>query len=384
MGPGTLCRQMAAALLWALLLFANPAHAQTISNTAKASWTQGGFSRSAASNTVDVAVSQPTYSLETFKPSAGSSPLPVRASLCGGSGLQIFPASAGSRSSVESLPTSELRASEVLVIRFAASVANRDASALDQVALTLTTPGGDREELRLFETDVNTGIFTGAIRTRAIPPAIAQRDCVLSVRSGEQITVTANGTDGGTPLVSVLVAVLADPFGYVFDSDDGTPVSGARVTLVDAVTGQPARVFADDGVTPWPSSVTTGDVVVDAAGNRYQLARGEYRFPLAPLGGYRIAVEPPPPYTAPSSLQPPDLAGLTRPEGGPYAISDASYGNAFTLGTAAPIRVDIPVDRPSAGVTLTKSASRARVQPGDAVFYTLIVRNPDPARGEGA
>ena len=45
---------------------------------------------------------------------------------------------------------------------------------------------------------------------------------------------------------------LADPYGLVLESEEATPINGARVTLVDSATGRPARVFADDGVTPWP------------------------------------------------------------------------------------------------------------------------------------
>ena len=39
-------------------------------------------------------------------------------------------------------------------------------------------------------------------------------------------------------------------------------------------------MLAADGVTPWPSTVYTGQSVTDGAGVVYQLLPGEYRFPL--------------------------------------------------------------------------------------------------------
>ncbi|ABC63326.1 DUF11 domain-containing protein [Erythrobacter litoralis] len=372
---------MAAALVWALLLFVAPAAAQTITNTARADWTEDSVARSTTSNTVTIERAVNPLTLETFRPlpSAGSS-LPVRASTCNNSPLVIFPGSADGGVGIASAATAELRIGEVLVIRASAPLANRSPDAVDTLTTTITTPGGDREVLEIFETGPDTGIFTGAIRTRATPPSPTQQDCQLSVSSGEQITVALGGANGAPPLVTTLVGVLADPYGFVFDSEDGSPVSGATVTLVDAATGLPATVFADDGVTPWPSTVVSGEPIRDAADNVYPMQPGEFRFPLAPLGSYRLVVTPPGPYTAPSVVQPPQLAGLTRPDGSAFVISDASYGASFALVSIDPVRVDIPVDRPNVSVTIMKSASRARAQPGDAIFYTVTLRNPDPAR----
>ncbi|MEG3151081.1 hypothetical protein U1769_14405 [Sphingomonas sp. ZT3P38] len=165
--------------------------------------------------------------------------------------------------------------------------------------------------------------------------------------------------------------------GLVFDSEDGTMVSGAKVSIIDVATGQPATVFAADGVTPWPSTVYTGQSVTDGAGLVYQLSPGEYCFPLLAPGQYRIVVEPPNPYRVPSAADIARLAGLTRPDGSPLMLSGASYGSAFTISNPQPIKVDIPADRPPTAVTMTKSASRVVAQPGDVVFYTVTVNNPD-------
>jgi uncharacterized repeat protein (TIGR01451 family) len=123
-------------------------------------------------------------------------------------------------------------------------------------------------------------------------------------------------------------------------------------------------------------------VVTDAAGNSYAMAPGEYRFPLMPFGTYRLTLVPPSPYTAPSTATPAMLAQLARPDGQPFVISDASFGAPFELVTLDAVRIDLPVDRPNVGVTLTKSASRSRAQPGDQVHYTLTVTNPDPGHAQ--
>lgn len=368
----------AAALLVALLLFAGPLQAQTITNTARADWTEGGISRSLLSNTVQLPVMPAQVTLDTFHPLQGSvTGQSVQASLCGGQPLAIFPGSSGGGVNVAVEPTTQLRVGEILILRFDAQTANRDPAAIDKVTAVLTTPRGEREVLEVFETGVNTGIFAGAIRTRSVPPDPVSGDCVLSVVSGDPITVAVGPNANSPPVVTTLVAVLADPFGFVFDSEDGTLISGARVSLVDANTGAPATVFADDGITPWPSTVISGQPITDAAGNVYPMSPGEYRFPLALFGNYKVVVEPPAPYSAPSAISPESLARLDRPTGEPFHISPASYGGTFALNSAEPVRVDVPVDRPNVSVMLHKEASRLRAEPGDAIFYTLTIRNPD-------
>ena len=225
-------------------------------------------------------------------------------------------------------------------------------------------------------------MFYGAIPTSAIPPQPKDGDCRLSVSGGDRVTVSYNGASGDGSVIRTDVDVLADPYGLVFDSEDAAPIDGARVSLVDAVTGQPARVFADDGVTTWPSTIITGSVITDGAGRTWQMPEGEYRFPLAPLGTYRIVVVPPDPYTAPSALTPKNFAGLKRPDGGDLVILPASYGESLALSSPAPVRVDIPVDRPPVAVSLSKVASRQVAKPGDAVFYTVTVRNTDSGRAK--
>jgi uncharacterized repeat protein (TIGR01451 family) len=376
--------RLAAALAGALLAIPGPGHAQTLTNTARATWVQGGEARSATSNTVTTAVEQVPLAIDLFHPEADAAQIAMTPSLCGGEPLNLVPGNGTGALSLPAAATSAVNVGEILLVRVTAPLANRDAGAIETLTVTVTASSGDTESLTIFETEANSGVFAGAIRTASIPPTPVAGDCRVSVHKGDTIRASLDGLAPGESLVSRSVGVLADPFGLVFDSIDGTPVSGARVTVVDAATGLPAPVFAEDGVTPWPSTVLTGEEVTDAAGNRYPMAPGEYRFPLMAFGTYALRVEPPSPYSAPSAATPAALAALTRPDGRAYVISEASFGRGFALTTPDAVRIDIPLDRPNIGVTLTKSASRTRVQPGDTVFYTLTVANPDRGRAQRA
>ena len=374
--------RLAAALSGALLTLPGPGHAQTLTNTARATWVQGGATRSADSNTVQTAVEQLPLAIDLFHPQANAARMAVTPSVCGGNPLTLVPGNGSGALSLPAAATNAVNVGEILLIQVTAPLANRNSAAVDSLTVTVSGSSGDREQLTIFETGADTGVFAGAIRTASIPPVPLSGDCRLSVRAGDTVQAVLPGAAPGETLVSRVINVLADPFGLVFDSVDGTPVSGARVTVVDAATGQPAQVFAEDGLTPWPSSVTTGAAVTDAAGNVYPMAPGEYRFPLMAFGSYRLEVAPPSPYSAPSTATPAALATLTRPDGQAFQIADASFGAGFALTTPDAVRIDIPVDRPNVGVTLTKTASRARAQPGDAIFYTLTVTNPDPGHAQ--
>lgn len=371
------------ALLAALLLGVGVADAQTISNTANAQWTVQGTPFTTQSNTVTLNVTQVPATIETYTPTAtGPASLAYTPALCGGQQIALPGGLAASGTAAPLQQTSSLRIGDVLFIRLSAPQANLNAAAVDSVTVTLTGAAGDSEQLQVFETAANSGIFVGAIQTIGVPPQPAQGDCRLGVAAGGQIAVQVTQGGNVSVIATTQVAVLADPYGLTFDSEDGSPISGVQVSLVDALTGAPATVYADDGATRWPSTLISGQSVTDGAGNTYPMQPGEYRFPLAPLGQYRLIVTPPTPYSAPSVATPAQLAGLTRPDGGPLQIVPASFGGTVALTSPSPVRVDIPLDRPAATVSLTKTASRFNALPGDVVFYTVTLRNGDPLRAK--
>ena len=238
---------------------------------------------------------------------------------------------------------------------------------------------------RSTETANNSGEFVGFINTIGVPPAVAQGDCRLSVNPGAALSLRVTDQANASLVALATINFLVDPFGIVFDSGDGAPVPGSRVTLVDAATGQPAQVFGDDGVSAYPSSVITGQSVTDSGGTTYNFPPGDYRFPFVAPGTYRLVVEPPAPFTAPSRSNPADLAAFRRPDDGlPFEISGASYGNSFTLNSPAPVRVDIPVDQPGLPLILRKTTSTQVAVPGDVIQYRIEVANRDARRNTGA
>lgn len=372
-------------LAFVLLMVVGKARAQDIANTARVTYIVSGETKVRASNTVTTArVSNPVR-LSTFHPTLGSgSSFSAVKSQCSAGIRSAAANAAGSTPNKVTYnleQTNQIRVGETLVFSFSSPAANRDAAAIDTLTARLVTGSDDTELLAIYESDVNSGIFVGEISTTAVPPLPVARDCVLSVAGGSTVTIEIlAGPDRSSVISVVEVNVLADPFGYVFDSETGEPVDGARVTLIDVATGQPAKVFAPDGITAWPSSIVTGQPFRDGAGNLQTLPAGEYRFPLAALGSYRLQIEAPSPYAAPSNSTQEQLATVARPDGTPLKLGAASWGASFSLGSVEPVEIDVPLDRPSIAVSLTKTASRASAAPGDAVIYAIEARNIDTGR----
>jgi len=381
------------------------AGAQVISNTASAEWTDGGSPAATFSNRVDVTVrarpnEQPVIKTYRLVDQGGNKTAPLVPTRCGGtiiaaqsitaasSGnlIQLGGAYAGMPTSPASLQSSDaFRAGEVLVVGVTLASANIDPTAIDTLPVVLDLANGDSERITLTETAANSGEFVGFINTIGVPPAVVPGDCRLSVNPGTPIQLRVTDQANASLVAIATIDFLVDPFGIVFDSGDGSAVPGSRVTLINTATGQPAQVFGDDGVSAYPSTVVTGQNVTDASGRVYSFPPGDYRFPFVAPGSYRLVVEPPAPYTAPSTSSAADLAGLRRPDDGlPFTITDASYSRSFTLDSPAPVRVDIPVDQPGLPLILRKTTSTQTAVAGDVVQYRIEVANRDARRTTGA
>lgn len=245
--------------------------------------------------------------------------------------------------------------------------ANQDPNVAEPLDITVTTPSGDSERLRLTETGTSTGLFLGFIRLRS--GAIVPGDCVLEAKSDEKLTATY--VQSGSSAVSTSTA-LVDPLGLVFDSATGQPVDGVRVTLIDVNTNAPAAVFGDDGVSTYPSSILTGSSVTDSGGTVYSLGSGRFQFPRVNAPGtYRLQIETPLGYSFPSKVSDATLQALP---GGPFAISTISRGGQFVVLPGPPVRADVPLDPgPLGSVNITKTAAKPTAAPGDFVPYTVTI-----------
>ena len=254
---------------------------------------------------------------------------------------------------------------------------NRDPDRIETA--TLAGDSGRRQTLFLLtETGPDTGVFAGAV-----PPSTRSSGsdipCDITADNTGWLTLTFAEDDYSFGSANSL---LIDPEGHVFDSSTGAPLDGALVTLIDDATGQPAQILGDDGVSSYPSTVATGSRVTDSGGWSYQLTPGNFRFPLVVAGRYRLRIEPPPGYVAPSVRTPAQMAGLIGPFGRPYRLVEGSFGAAFTVAGSAPVTVDVPVDQRTITPALVqprlvidKQASVREAEIGDYVQYRVEIRN---------
>ncbi len=391
-------RQAAFVLAAGTLLSAayTDASAQTaprlITNTALAEWDVGGNRLTSNSNTVEFTIeSAPVaagISLYRLSNGPGSITQPLPVTMCAGHNGRVpialgGPYSDTQLSAASLISTTAIRAGEPLIIRVNSPAKNANSAVIDSFDALIITSNGDQERISFTEDSVNSGRFTGIINTKAIPPTPVLGDCALSVNPGDTIDVDLDDPMNGSSVGHIGVEILVDPFGVTFDSGDGVPVDGTRVTILDAATGLPADVFGDDGISVFPSTIVTGSSVTDSSGHVYNFGPGFYRFPFLRRGTYRLIVTPPSPYTFPSTSTPGDLSTLTRPDGGAFVIGPGSYGGTITLFDPAPVRIDVPLDRPGGALNIRKETSTVTAAPGDIVQYRISIENADRTRNSG-
>lgn len=247
---------------------------------------------------------------------------------------------------------------------------NIDRASRDIVRVSLSVSAtGDAELIEFNETGLDTGVFVGYIQSTSVAATVY--DGQLTVAENQNID--AAYTDIYDTTDNAAAQVLVDPFGIVFDSTTGTPVNGAIVRIVDAATGLDAVVYGDDGISIYPSTVTTGSTAADSSGTLYTFPPGGYRFPLMAPGTYRFEVTPPTGYSVPSTVPEAVLQALP---GAPFAIdANASYLNNFVLNAGPALNVDIPADPSGNGLFLTMTVSKQKVSIGEFVRYTLVLTN---------
>jgi len=265
--------------------------------------------------------------------------------------------------------TSAFNIGETAFIRLDDSDQNVDYQVIDYVTVTVVSvTTGDSETIQLSETGLDTGIFTGYIPIGSGAANVG--DCLL--QGAPQSTITVNYVDPVDAADMSQATALLDPVQRVFESNTGSVVSGSTIEIVDALTGLPATVYGNDGVSLYPSSVVSGSTVTDSSGTSYVFGPGEYRFPVVPNGDYRLVVTPPAEYTAPSAVS---IAELQNLPGAPYQLSQASFGTAFSKTTDVSIAVDIPLDPLSSSLFLQKQTITTVAAPGDFVRYELFLEN---------
>ncbi len=238
------------------------------------------------------------------------------------------------------------------------SACNQNATLAERVTLDLrSTLTGDVISTEMLETGPNTGVFRVVNPIPTGDGAAIAGDNVLQIRSDDVLVARL----GGCGTVDAVARILVDPLGVVYDARSNLPLAGARVTLIDAATGQPAPVFDFDGVTPRPSTVVTG-------------ADGAFQFPQVAAGTYRLQIVPPANYVFPSKLAP-----ANQPPGRTIDAS-GSYGGTFTVSAqTGTVVLDVPLDPPpGAGLFVDKIARARDAEIGGTVDYQVTIRNVAP------
>jgi uncharacterized repeat protein (TIGR01451 family) len=270
---------------------------------------------------------------------------------------------------VNLLPASTLKAGESVFIRLTDADQNTSALTTQNILVSITSPStGDAALLRLSETGPNTGVFVGYIQSSHTSATL--NDDVISVGVNEQLLV--NYADATDPTDVSTANAMVDPYGLVFSTTDGSLLDGATVTLVDVNTGLPATVYGDDGVSTFPSSVTTGGTETDSGGNTYNFPTGSYRFPYVMPGNYRLDIIPPAAYSGPSSVPTATIQALP---GSPFSIVNGSRNENFVINPGPAIHIDIPLDSSAAGLFITKRAVKNSVAVGEFLQYQLDISN---------
>ncbi|MFN0039579.1 MAG: OmpA family protein [Burkholderiales bacterium] len=239
------------------------------------------------------------------------------------------------------------------------------------VTLSTDTAVADTETLLMQETAPNSGVFAAVISSVDPTVAVTPGNGQLSVATNTRISV--NYQDPFYPTDTSTRVALVDPLGTVFDAVTGAPINGVTVTLINNATGMPATVFGDDGVSSFPSTVTTGASVTDGGGTLYNLPPGGFRFPFVAAGSYRFQVGPVPGYTLPSTV--PNSGLANDGAGNPYTAVPGSRGEVFVVAVGPALNIDIPADPASSPFFLQKNVSRTEAAAGDFLQYRLELRN---------
>lgn len=284
-------------------------------------------------------------------------------------------------STIPLLPATRFVAGEPLFVRVQDADRDQDASVAEELLVQLTASSGDSEIVQLWETGPGTGIFEGYIQLAASTSGTG--DCLFQADKGATVTLSySDDVSEDSPSGAIVreTSALVDPFGLVFDSTTGLPLSGVSVRLehVDGslVAGNDLR--GDDGAANFPNPLLTGSTFSHGSVT-YQFADGQYRFPQLTSGqSYRLVVAPPAGYHAPSGRTAAELASLP---GGPFVLdNNGSYQQVFAVPAGSPPqRIDIPLDPASSGLFVAKTAARTVVSAGDFLPYHVTVSNSSGA-----
>lgn len=254
-----------------------------------------------------------------------------------------------------------------LLLQADAAGCNVNFAAEDTTEFILTSDKTeDEERFTAVETGPNTGFFRVSpnIPTRSADEnEVVSGNGIFETLPNDIVTAVARQCNDQSE--ELKTQILISPFGVVFNSQNGEPVAGAVVELIDVSgegnggnPGGHAFVYDENGNEQLANTQTTAE-------------KGVFRFPHVKPSTYRIEVTTPAGYVYVSEVAPVDL-----PEGR-TANPQGSYGEEFSVsGNPAPVAFDIPLDPDSNGVLFAeKTSSVTAAAIGDFVTYEITVTN---------
>ncbi|VAW89875.1 hypothetical protein MNBD_GAMMA18-778, partial [hydrothermal vent metagenome] len=267
--------------------------------------------------------------------------------------------------------TSKFNRQQTIFLRVTDLDQNLNRSTQEEILVSVNIhANGETEVVKLMETAPDSGIFSGYITLAA--KAATPSDGALDINTNTEVLFSyTDDVDASDSRVSM---VLIDPFGVVFDSATGQRLNGYRVEMIDIDTGLPAIVYGDDGTSRYPAAMTTGATVTDSSGRTYDHGEGNYRFPFAAAGNYKLVVTLPSgaQYAWPSNKSTELLYNLNISN---LTITLGSRGEVFPLLPGPPLHIDIPLDPLTTPMYLQRSASKTSAAPGDFVHYKMSLEN---------
>ena len=270
-------------------------------------------------------------------------------------------------SSIPLSPAPAFLTGELMFVRVTDLGQNGNANRIETVVAVVSISTGDSVTLRLYESGPDTGEFWGFVPSSRQPTPVNDQQ----LTTGTRASLTATYIDSFDATEVSVDTALVDPFGRVFNALTGEFLDGVPVTLINSETGQPADVFGIDGISRYPSTLTTGSVVTDAGGLVYDLEDGEFRFPLVAPGLYEVQVDVPDGFIL--SLTD-DAAAFENFEGAPFTIVPGSFGQPFEVTDLGPVNFDVPLD-PASDLVVSKSVDASIGDVGDFVRYTIELEN---------
>ncbi len=367
---GALLALMLSLLAVSSLEAATPPDTQ-ITNTVKVSTdnvVSGDLSVSVSFTTAKRVPAAIRFLQQALSSGSSQSSVSLPTTYCRETGKAFEPIQLATPAKVSLRPPNAYLSGEVMFIEISDFDQNIDPLIKETVIVTVTSSSGDRERLRLTETDVSSGVFLGGIQTKKSPSV--RGNCQLDVGSRDMLLIAYE--DKYDPLDTVTENMLIDPFGKLFDSETGDLINNATVTLMDAGTQQQAVIYSPNGIDRWPATVVTGESVTDTAGVIFVTNPGEYRFPSVLAGDYYIVVSAPKNYRFPSTRSDSELQMLP---GAPWVLGTGSRGRNFRVSAGPAVQLDIPLDPARGGLWLKKTASFSTASIGDFIQYQVEVKN---------